>query len=65
MLGFGKNTFANKIRAKQLGSKCPNCVRLACNKPCCKTLGMVSINREDKIKFITDGMSKESLDDIL
>ena len=25
---------------------------------------MVSVNREDKIKFITDGMSKESLDDI-
>ena len=26
---------------------------------------MVSVNREDKIKFIKDGMSKKSLDDIL
>ena len=26
---------------------------------------MVSVNREDKIKFVKDGMSKESLDDIL
>lgn len=36
-----------------------------CKKPRCKTLGMVSVNREDKIKFVKDGMSKESLDDIL
>ena len=26
---------------------------------------MVSINREDKIQFIKDGLSKESLDDIV
>ena len=26
---------------------------------------MVSINREDKIKFIKDGLSKESLDDTI
>ena len=26
---------------------------------------MISVNREDKIKFIKDGMSKEPLDDIL
>ena len=26
---------------------------------------MVSINREDKIQFIKDGLSKESLDDII
>ena len=44
MPGFGKSTFAKKGRAKRLGSKCPNCVRLACKKPCCKTLGMVSVN---------------------
>lgn len=49
---FGKSTFAKKRRAKRFGSKCPNCVKLACNKPHCKTLGMVSVNREDKIKFI-------------
>ena len=28
------------------------------------SLGMVSNNREDKIQFIRDGMSKEALDDI-
>ncbi|KAK9175016.1 hypothetical protein WN944_027020 [Citrus x changshan-huyou] len=65
MPGFGKSTFAKKRRAKRLGSECSNCVRLACKKPRCQTLGMVSVNREDKIKFVKDGMSKESLDDIL
>ena len=66
MPDFGsKSTFAKKKRVKQLGSKCPHCVRLACNKPHCKTLGMIYVNREDKIKFVKDGMSKESLDDIL
>jgi len=29
------------------------------------SLGMVSINREDKIQFIKDGLSKESLDNLL
>ena len=29
-----------------------------------RTLGMVSDNRKDKIKFIRDGMSKETFDDI-
>lgn len=37
---------------------------MTCNTRC-RTLGMVSINREDKIKFIKDGLSKEYLDDIL
>ena len=65
MLSFGKSTFAKKRRAKRFGSECSHCVRLACKTPRCKTLGMVSVNREDKIKFVKDGMSKESLDDIL
>ena len=65
MPGFGKSTFAKKRRAKRLGSECSHCVRLACKTPRCKTLGMVSVNREDKIKFVKDGMSKELLDDIL
>ena len=30
----------------------------------CKSVGFTSINREDKISFIKDGLSKESLDDI-
>ena len=29
MLDFDKSTFVQKRRAKRLGSKCPNCVRLA------------------------------------
>jgi hypothetical protein len=29
------------------------------------SLGMVSVNREDKILFIKDGLSKESLDNLL
>ena len=65
MPGFGKSTFTKKTRAMRLGSESSHCVRLACKKPRCKTLGMISVNREDKIKFIKDGMSKESLDDIL
>ncbi|KAK9214810.1 hypothetical protein WN944_006809 [Citrus x changshan-huyou] len=65
MPGFGKSIFAKKRRAKRLGSECSHCVRLACKNPCCKALGMVSVNREDKIKFVKDGMSKESLDDML
>ena len=64
MPGFGKRTFAKKMRAKRLGSKCHNCVRLNCNQPDCKSLGMGSDNHEDKIKFVKDGLSKESLDDI-
>ena len=65
MSGFGKNTFAKKMRAKRLSSKYHNGVRLSCKWPYCKSLGMVSNNRDDKIKFVKDGMSKELLDDIL
>ncbi|KAF3455845.1 hypothetical protein FNV43_RR00487 [Rhamnella rubrinervis] len=43
---------------------CHKCARWTCNKRC-RSLGMVSINREDKINFIKDGLSEESLDDIL
>ena len=58
---------AHLLKKEELSglSKCPHCVRLACNKPRCKTLGIVCVNREDKIKFIKDDMSKELLDDIL
>ena len=65
MSGFSKSTFTKKRRVKRLGSKCPNCVRLACNKLRCKTLRMVLVNHEHKIKFVKDDMSKELLDDIL
>ena len=46
MLGTGKSTFAKKHRAKW-----------TCNATC-RSLGMISVNREDKIQFIKDGLSK-------
>lgn len=63
MPGLGKSTYAKKRRAKQLGGVCYKCARWTCNTRC-RSLGMVSENREDKIQFIRDGLSKESLDDI-
>ena len=65
MPGFGKKTFTKRMRANQLVSKCSNCVRLDCNRPHYKTLGMVFENYEDKIKVIKDGLSKKLLDDML
>lgn len=62
MPGLGKSSFAKKRRAKRL-SVCYKCARMTCNTRC-RTLGMSSINRDDKLQFIKDGLSKESLDDI-
>jgi hypothetical protein len=61
MPGTSKSTFANKCRAKQL-KVCHRCARWTCNVKC-HSLGMVSVNREDKIQFIKDGdcASKVSL----
>ncbi|XP_011006379.1 PREDICTED: uncharacterized protein LOC105112382 [Populus euphratica] len=59
----GKSTFVKKHRAKRL-KVCHRCARWTCNTQC-RSLGMVSINREDKIQFIKDGLSKESLDNLL
>ena len=42
---------------------CYKCARWNCNTRC-RSLGIVSDNREDKIKFNRDDLSKESLDDI-
>jgi len=63
MLGTGTSTFAKKHRAKRL-KVCYRCARWTCNATCC-SLGMVSINREDKIQLIKDGLSKGSLDNLL
>ena len=60
--GLGKSKYARKRRAKKMGV-CYKCARWTCNTRC-RSLGMVSINREDKINFLRDGMSKESLDNI-
>jgi hypothetical protein len=35
-----------------------------CNAQC-RSLWMISVNREDIIQFIKDGLSKESLDNLL
>jgi len=59
----GKSTFAKKHHAKRL-KVCHRCVRWTCNAQC-HSLEMVSINREDKIQFIKDDLSKESLDNLL
>ena len=60
--GLGKSSFAKKRRAKRIGG-CHKCARWTCNTRC-KSVGYLSNNREDKINFIKDGLSKESLDDI-
>ncbi|KAL6518079.1 hypothetical protein OROMI_033780 [Orobanche minor] len=60
MPSTGRSTFAKKRRAKKLGV-CYKCARWTCDTRC-KSLGFVSKNREDKIAFIKDGLSKESMD---
>ena len=65
MSSFSKSTFDKKRRAKRLYSECHNCIRLSCKREVCKSLGIVSDNRDDKIKFVKVDLSKESLDDIL
>ena len=63
MPGMGRSSYSKKRRAKRMGV-CHKCARWNCNKSC-RNPGMVSINREDKIRFIKDGLSKESLDNIV
>jgi hypothetical protein len=54
---------AKKRRAKRL-KVCHQCARWT-SKAQCRSLGMVSINREDKIQFIKYSLSKGSLDNLL
>ena len=63
MPGMGRSSYSKKRRAKRM-QVCPRCARWNCDRNC-RSKGMVSINREDKIQFIKDGLSKESLDDII
>jgi hypothetical protein len=63
MPGTSKSTFAKKRRAKRQ-KVCHRCARWTCNTQC-RSLGMISINHEDKIQFIKDGLSKMSLDNLL
>ncbi len=62
MPGIGRSSYAKKRRAKRL-RVCHKCGRWTCNTKC-RSLGMISDNREDKIRFIKNGLSKDSLDDI-
>ena len=63
MPGMGRSTYSKKRRAKRM-NVCHKCARWTCNTYC-RSKGMVSTNREDKMKFIKNGLSKESLDDII
>jgi len=63
MSGTYKSTFAKKRRAKRL-KVCHRCAKWTCNATC-RSLGMLFVNREDKIQFIKDGLSKGSLDNLL
>jgi len=63
MPGTGKSSFAKKRRAKRL-KVYHRCARWTCIAKC-HSLGMVSVNREYKIKFIKDGLSKGSLDNLI
>ncbi|KAL6545748.1 hypothetical protein OROGR_009622 [Orobanche gracilis] len=60
MSDTGKSSFAKKQRAKRLGG-CYKCARWTCDTRW-KSVGFISKNREDKIAFIKDGLSKESMD---
>ena len=63
-IGYGKRNYVRKWRTVRLLVSCNKCVRMQCYKKPYTSLGMMSNNKEDKIKFIRDGLNKESLDDI-
>jgi len=54
--GMGRSSYAKKRRAKRMGV-CHKCARWTCNTRC-RSKGMVSTNREDKIQFIKDRLRK-------
>jgi hypothetical protein len=56
MPGTCKSTLAKKRHAKRL-KVYHRCARWTCNVTC-RSLGIVCVNREDKIQFIKDGLSK-------
>lgn len=59
----GRTSYARKRRAKRFEVICHKCARWTCNGKC-RSIGMTSINREDKIIFIKDGLCKENFGDI-
>ena len=63
MSRMGRSSYSKERKAKRMGV-CHKYVRWTYDKHC-RSKGIISINREDKIHFIKDGLSKESLDDII
>lgn len=61
--GTGRSSYAKRRRARRIGSDCHKYARQTCNGNC-RSIGLASINRDDKIQFFKDGLSKENLDDI-
>jgi hypothetical protein len=55
---FCKETSCKRLKV------CHRYAKWTCNATC-HSLGMVSVNREDKIQFIKDDLSKGSLDNLL
>ena len=60
--GLEKSYYSKKRRVKRMRVY-HKCARWNCDTRC-KNPGYLSINREDKLKCIKDGLSKESLDNI-
>ena len=63
MSEMGRSSYSKKKIAKRMGV-CHKCAKWSCNKRY-RSKGMIAINQEDKIHFIKDRLSKESLDDII
>lgn len=62
LAGLGRSTYSKKRRARRM-YVCVKCARWNCYTRC-RNIGWASKNRYDKIDFIKNGLSKESLDDI-
>ena len=60
---MGKNSYSKKRKVKRMDD-CHKCTRWTCDKHF-RNKVMISVNQEDKIHFIKNGLSKESLDDII
>ena len=58
-----RSSYSKKRRAKRMMAY-HKYTRWTCDK-CYRSKWMILVNQEDKICFIKDGLSKESLDDII
>ena len=57
MSGLQRSSYSKKRRAKRM-KVCHKCARWTCDTRY-RNIGMASINRQDKIQFLKDGLSKE------